>query len=281
VFNVASQSFVVGATGVQLPPEYVGDGLVDVVWQYNAAQNRVEIWADANDDGQMSEVDMVIYLSGATAFVKATSPTISSSGAAPPVNDSYTGNGLDNIARAIGGDDTLNGARRATTRSMATQATTYSRARRATTRLYGGCGADTLDGGDNDDTLRGEDGNDTLTGGLGNDGLTGGFGNDVMYGGVRRRQPERGLVRQRRRRQPALWRGRQRHADRQQCRGDRGQSARRRHVATTRCRASAAPAPARRRRRRHTAGTVRQQLDAQRRRGQRHAVSRFALFLAG
>ena len=58
------------SAGVQLPPEYAGDGFADVVWQYNAAQNRVEIWADANDDGQMSEVDMVIYLSGATSLIQ-------------------------------------------------------------------------------------------------------------------------------------------------------------------------------------------------------------------
>jgi hypothetical protein len=57
-----------GASGVQLPIALVGDGFVDVSWKHNASSNRVDVWVDANDDGQLSEVDMLICLNAISTF---------------------------------------------------------------------------------------------------------------------------------------------------------------------------------------------------------------------
>ena len=183
VFNVAARTFVVGATGVQLPTEFVGDGLIDVVWQYNAGQNRVEIWADANDDGQMSEVDMVIYLSGVTSLIQSDLVDNFRVWRGPGGNDTYVGNSLANTAYGIAGDDTLNGG--------GGNDVLYGNAGNDTLNgevgaddLRGGAGDDILNGGDDADGLYGEDGNDTLSGGFGGDSLSGGVGNDTVYGGA-------------------------------------------------------------------------------------------------
>src|SRR6186713_283544 len=65
-------TFVVGggASGVQLPGALVGDGFADVVWKYNAANNRVELWVDVDDNGQFSELDIYTYINGATSLTQ-------------------------------------------------------------------------------------------------------------------------------------------------------------------------------------------------------------------
>jgi hypothetical protein len=71
-----------GTSGVQMPEERVGDGFVDVSWKHNVGANRVEVWVDVNDDGQFSEVDFLIYLSGASSLIETISRWPSPSGAA-------------------------------------------------------------------------------------------------------------------------------------------------------------------------------------------------------
>src|SRR5690606_2493991 len=68
-FNITPIDFTgPSITGVQLPEELVGDGFIDVSWKYNSAENRVELWVDTNDDGQFSEVDILMYLNGVNTF---------------------------------------------------------------------------------------------------------------------------------------------------------------------------------------------------------------------
>ena len=71
-----------------------------------------------------------------------------------------TGNTLDNLITAAGGNDTLVGAAGNDT-------------------LVGAAGNDSLDGGADNDSLQGGLGNDTLDGGIGVDTLDGGAGNDL------------------------------------------------------------------------------------------------------
>ncbi|WP_156648423.1 hypothetical protein [Methylobacterium sp. Leaf108] len=60
--NPIAFSFVGFGTSGSQPGANAGDGFVDVFWRYNAALTQNEIWVDANDDGQFSEVDMLIFL---------------------------------------------------------------------------------------------------------------------------------------------------------------------------------------------------------------------------
>ncbi len=66
----------------------------------------------------------------------------------------YANTNPNNVAAALGGDDTL----------------------------YGGAGNDVITGDTGNDSLFGEDGNDTLSGGTDHDTLSGGLGNDALQG---------------------------------------------------------------------------------------------------
>ena len=180
VFNAAPVSFVfagTGTSGQQLPVELIGDGFVDVVWRYNLAgdpgnptgQNRIEIWVDANDDGQFSEVDILLYLNDLAGAAQ--NIIISDFVDNFPVirltqgPDVFTGNNLANTIFGVGGNDELEGAG-------------------GNDQIFGGAGNDTLRGGDGRDTLHGEAGMDTLEGDAGNDDLRGGDGDDILDGGA-------------------------------------------------------------------------------------------------
>ncbi|PZV36486.1 hypothetical protein B5V02_22180, partial [Mesorhizobium kowhaii] len=144
----------IGQDGVQMNPDWVGDGFIDVLWKYNNIASRVELWVDGNDDGQFSEGDLLIYLNGINTlshldFVDQFPAWRGSQGNdAPP-----TFNALPNIIYGLGGNDTLSG----------------------------GGGNDQIYGGTGNDTLAGDLGDDTLNGGADNDILTGGDGLDVLY----------------------------------------------------------------------------------------------------
>jgi Ca2+-binding RTX toxin-like protein len=154
-----------GADGVQMDENWIGDGFADVLWQYNTSKARVELWVDANDDGQFSEGDILIYLNGITTLSQGDLiDNFPAWRGYDDEDDVYTFNNLDNIGYSLGGDDTLFGAGGNDT-------------------LHGGADNDTLNGEGDNDTLFGEAGNDTLNGGIGTDQLFGGSGNDMLSGG--------------------------------------------------------------------------------------------------
>jgi Ca2+-binding RTX toxin-like protein len=154
-----------GADGVQMNENWIGDGFADVLWQYNSAQARVEVWVDANDDGQFSEGDILIYLTGISTLSQGDFvDNFPAWRGYDDKNDTWTFNNLDNIGYALGGNDTLFGADGNDT-------------------LHGGADDDTLHGEGDNDTLLGEAGNDTLNGGVGSDQILGGSGNDILNGG--------------------------------------------------------------------------------------------------
>ncbi|MEJ6003680.1 calcium-binding protein, partial [Paucibacter soli] len=161
-FRTDDQAFSSGSLGVR-PGSNPGDGFVDVLWRYSPGLNHIEVWVDGNDDGQFSEVDTFVILdsslTGKTSlsgsdfvdnFVawRGTDNGDSFGAATPGINI-----GADNIAYALGGNDTLDG----------------------------GLGSDQLYGGADNDTLSGGDGNDYLYGGSGADTLDGGSGSDSLY----------------------------------------------------------------------------------------------------
>ena len=154
-----------GADGVQMDENWIGDGFADVLWQHNTSKGRVEVWVDANDDGQFSEGDILIYLNGITTLSQADFvDNFPAWRGYDDEDDTYTFNNLDNIGYSLGGDDTLFGAGGNDT-------------------LHGGADNDTLNGEGDNDTLFGEGGNDALNGGIGTDQLFGGTGNDTLSGG--------------------------------------------------------------------------------------------------
>jgi len=128
---------VTGGDKIDLPSFSSSLPLVDVVWRNSLTPNRVEIWVDANDDGQFSEVDILIYLdniSGGPATVSADDfvdnfPVVRLTQGA----DTYLETGTAKTVYGIGGDDSLQGIGGNDT-------------------YYGGDGADTLDGGDGFDS---------------------------------------------------------------------------------------------------------------------------------
>ncbi|WP_256358687.1 calcium-binding protein [Pseudomonas sp. PDM27] len=192
VFNSSSLSFnyTGGNSGTQ-DAINAGDGFVDVYWRNNAAAGRLEVWVDGNDDGQFSETDLLIYLSnaatGKTSLVFSDFADNFVAWRGTAAADSYTGNGADNQAYALAGNDTLSGGL-------------------GNDQLYGGTGNDLLNGDAGNDTLNGGSGSDTLNGGDGADFLNaegqdtptssaadaagtlnvlnGGAGGDVLYGGA-------------------------------------------------------------------------------------------------
>ncbi|MFG5121849.1 calcium-binding protein, partial [Methylorubrum sp. POS3] len=169
-FNIEALDFNFtgyGSSGSQVGAK-AGDGFVDVFWRYNASAARNEIWVDANDDGQFSEVDILIHLpktsDGATTitfgdFVN-NFPVIRLTENA----DTFTGTATSETIYGVGGADTISGLG-------------------GDDQLYGGTGNDRLDGGTGSDQLNGGADNDTLLGGDGTDYLYGGTGADTLSGG--------------------------------------------------------------------------------------------------
>ena len=158
----------VGTSGIQLPSELIGDGFVDVVWRQSETPNRVEVWVDANDDGQFSEVDILLYLDNITEpnpsvaiedFVDNFTVVRLTQGP-----DSFVIQGAPKEVFGIGGNDDILGVPGNDT-------------------IFGGSGNDTLDGGDGNDQLNGEGDDDQLFGRAGVDNLIGGDGNDTLDGG--------------------------------------------------------------------------------------------------
>ena len=166
-FNDAAYNFTFtafGQDGVQMPTDWVGDGFVDIVWKYNSVNSRVEIWVDDNDDGQFSEGDMLIYLDGITAIKRYDLVDNFPAWRGTQVGETYAGNSQNNIAYALGGNDTVSGGDGAD-------------------QINGGAGNDNLSGDADGDQLFGNADNDILSGGDGNDYLYGGSGNDTLNGG--------------------------------------------------------------------------------------------------
>ncbi len=160
-------------------PQFVGDGLADVVWDHDATAQETRIWVDVDDEGQLSEADIVISMTGTTAmqvietdFAEAFLATKLTDG-----NDTYPGvthvnvganlvyalHGNDSVDGGIG-NDVLNGAAGADTLLGGTDNDT----------IYGGTDADSLFGGNGDDYLSGDEGGDQLFGGDGDDRLDAG-----------------------------------------------------------------------------------------------------------
>ena len=162
VFNSGQIAFDAAMVGTQLDASLIGDGFADIVWHQTV--QGVDLWVDANDDGQFSEGDMLLKLNGAvdlkiTDFVD----TLNIWRGTAAADTQAFGNG-GQIAYGVGGDDSLMGEAGNDT-------------------LYGGEGDDTLDGGLDQDSLFGGIGNDILYGGAGQDSLSGDDGNDSLYGG--------------------------------------------------------------------------------------------------
>ncbi len=169
-FNINALNFNFtgyGTSGSQAGAN-AGDGFVDVFWRYNAGEARNEIWVDANDDGQFSEVDLLIYLP--TLASGSTSITFSDFVNNFPVirltelADTFTASNASETIYGVAGADTISGLD-------------------GNDSLYGGAGNDSLDGGLGSDSLYGGTDNDTLTGGDGSDSLYGGSGADTLSGG--------------------------------------------------------------------------------------------------
>ncbi|WP_284201053.1 calcium-binding protein, partial [Sinorhizobium fredii] len=161
----APQIFVhdnIGQDGVQMPEEWVGDGLADVLWQH--VNGRVEVWVDANDDGQFSEGDLLFYLNGIQSLNEDDFVDNFVAWRGTASDDVQSFDSKDNIAYGVDGDDTLSGED-------------------GDDALYGGTGNDTLSGDAGNDQLIGNDGDDTLSGGDGQDSLFGEAGSDTLHGG--------------------------------------------------------------------------------------------------
>ncbi|KQS80837.1 hypothetical protein ASG25_04710 [Rhizobium sp. Leaf384] len=163
-----------GDSGVQMNPDWVGDGMIDVIWRQLGSD--VQVWLDANDDGQFSEGDMFVVLENISALSREDFVDNFVAWRGTVGDDSPQFDGRDDIAYGLDGNDTLSGGD-------------------GNDSLYGGTGNDTLDGEAGDDMIVGGDGmveveliiygldgNDTLSGGDGNDSLYGGTGNDTLDG---------------------------------------------------------------------------------------------------
>jgi Ca2+-binding RTX toxin-like protein len=149
--------------GTQFP--LVGDGLADMIWDYDSATDTTRIAVDADDDGVLGAGDLLVYLAGnhsltADHFVDTFKVVRGGTG-----DDVMPGTINADTYYGMGGNDTLSGEAGSDT-------------------LYGGEGHDTLHGGTEGDTLYGDAGDDTLNGDAGADTLHGGIGNDTMDGGA-------------------------------------------------------------------------------------------------
>ena len=159
---------VFGADGVQ-EDAHGGDGLIDVLWQHTGT--GVELWVDANDDGQFSEGDLFVILDGATSLTEANFAQTFPAWRGTQGDDSRDGDANPNIFYGLGGADTLNGFGNVDQISGGAGNDT----------IDGGTGSDTLNGGADDDAISGGDQNDALYGGQGDDTLDGGDGDDILH----------------------------------------------------------------------------------------------------
>ena len=210
-----------GTSGVQPPADQIGDGFADVYWK--SVSGGVQLWVDADDDGQFSEPDILLLLQGATSIsatdfvdnfpvIRLTmdADTKAFGGASSTIyalagndnvdagggNDSlYGGDGNDTLSGGDGSDqlfgeadsDTLYGGSGDDYLYAGTDDATIQNllsGEQGNDRLEGGEGRDTLDGGAGNDTLYGGGAADTLVGGDGADALSGGLGNDLLDGGA-------------------------------------------------------------------------------------------------
>jgi len=162
-FHVADADFAFegyDGSGVQLPPERIGDGFADVLWRTVEGEAwRFELWADLDDDGRFDATDLFLRI-------------------AVPAGDPATGLVLDDLVGEIGGfvggagDDTLSGL-------GFTDDAMWGEG--GNDVLSGGGGVDWLDGGLGNDSLFGGDLADELRGGPGSDWLEGGDGWDTLF----------------------------------------------------------------------------------------------------
>ena len=164
LFQANAVAFDPTASGVQLPADWVGDGLVDVVWRHNSAQGRVELWVDADDDGQFGAADLLLHLSGLSLLAASdfAAPFPASRGTGS--DDLLEGDGNPNAIYGGGGNDTIFGLQGNDT-------------------LYGDAGNDFVFGGNGNDSVYGGDGIDDVHGGGGDDYLYGGGDDDEFYNG--------------------------------------------------------------------------------------------------
>ncbi|MBW6425978.1 hypothetical protein KX729_31860, partial [Rhizobium sp. XQZ8] len=120
-------------------PDWVGDGMIDVIW--NRAGSNVEIWLDANDDGQFSEGDLFIVLENVSELDENDFADNFIAWRGTVGDDIVSFDGRNDLAYGLDGNDTLSGGDGAD-------------------QIYGGSGNDTLDGDAGDDRLVGGDGDD-------------------------------------------------------------------------------------------------------------------------
>jgi Ca2+-binding RTX toxin-like protein len=190
VLSLEQVAFDPAAGGVQLSDAYVGDGLADVLWHYDSANVRTQVWVDSDDDGILSDADLLLTLSGnVTLSLSEFSNSLAWRGPAAggttygdnKANRIYGGDGGDTIYGLLGDDIIYGGGGR--------------------NYLFGGTGHDVLYGGNGGNDLNGGGGDDVLWGGNGNDHFNGAgdfsdpyadgvvygtaepAGNDVMHGG--------------------------------------------------------------------------------------------------
>jgi VCBS repeat-containing protein len=189
-----------GNAGVQFP--LANDGLADVIFDYDAANNLTRIAVDSNDDGVFSAGDLLVHLTGQVSLTLDTfvdTFKVVRGGAGDDVlpgtsgDDIYYGQGGNDTLTGEGGADTLFGGEGNDQIDGGTAADTlhgdggndtiFGGAGVFVDKIFGGAGDDTLDGGEGNDEISGDDGLDTLIGGEGGDTLNGGAGNDILNGG--------------------------------------------------------------------------------------------------
>jgi VCBS repeat-containing protein len=164
------QNFAASTPGLQ-SGSYPADGFADVFWRHNPVQGRIELWADADDDGRFSEMDTVVFLTsapGKTTLIAAdfVDPFVPWRGtdagdSFPP--SSETAMTAYDAVYGLGGNDTLFGGA-------------------GNEQLHGGAGRDWIRGGEGNDTITGGEDSDALSGGTGDDALSGDTGEDSLYG---------------------------------------------------------------------------------------------------
>ncbi|RJF86476.1 hypothetical protein D3874_05085 [Oleomonas cavernae] len=182
-----------GAPDDGVVPEtfWVGDGLVDVIWKQDGSD--VLVWVDANDDGQLSEVDIVIRIAAIDNLSVADFIDNFPAWRGTDAADIISLNDFSNLAYALGGDDDIDAAGGDDT-VYGDSGDDVLSGGDGGDQLYGGSGDDTLSGGNDGDTLYagtaeywgGDDAGsqNTLNGEAGNDSLNGGGGRDTLNGGA-------------------------------------------------------------------------------------------------
>ena len=176
-FNATAQAI----PGFDIPadmsvPSLAGDGLADLVWSQNATTFETRIWVDVDDDGQLSEPDILITLDG-TGPAQVTAEDFAQPFLATKLTDGddiYPGathdNSGPNLIYALAGNDSVDAGNGDDTVIAADGNDT----------VLGGDGFDNLDGGDGDDSLSGGLGNDVIQAGTGSDTIDGGDGHDYI-----------------------------------------------------------------------------------------------------